>query len=171
MAGSLNRAQLIGHVGADPEVKRTPSGVPVATFSLATSESWRDRNSGERKERTEWHRIVVWGIDSDNQGLAGIVENYVRKGSKLFIEGQLRTRSWEKQDGSKGYSTEVTLSGFGAQLLLLDRAERPSAPDQPPEGHGDRGRFSPEDYRNKNAPAPRSPSKPLSEEMDDEIPF
>lgn len=162
MAGSMNRATIIGHAGGDPEIRRTTSGVMVANFSVATSEQWRDRNSGERQERTEWHRVVVWG-NPDNEGLAGIVEKYVKRGSKLFVEGQIRTRSWEKQDGSKGYVTEIVLSGWGSQLLLLDRAERAPAPAEPPEGHGAR--------RDNGTPAPRAPDRPLSRELDDEIPF
>lgn len=163
MAGSMNRATLIGHVGGEPEIRRTQSGVMVANFSVATSEQWRDRNSGERQERTEWHRVVVWGANADNPGLAGIVEKYVKRGSKVFVEGQIRTRSWEKQDGSKGYVTEIVLSGWGAQLLLLDRVERAPASEAPPEGHGERGRLD------NGTPAPSS--KPLSRELDDEIPF
>jgi single-strand DNA-binding protein len=112
MAGSLNKVTLIGNVGKDPEVRNTQGGKVVANFSIATSESWTDKTSGERSEKTEWHNIVVWGP------LAEIVEKYVQKGSKLYIEGKLQTRSWEK-DGKKNYTTEIVLQGFGAQLILL----------------------------------------------------
>lgn len=113
MAGSLNRVQLIGNVGNDPDIKATQGGAKVANFSIATSESWKDKNTNEKKERTEWHRVVVW-----NEGLIGIIEKYVGKGSKLFVEGELQTRKWEK-DGVERYSTEVVLTGFNGRILLL----------------------------------------------------
>lgn len=113
MAGSLNRAMLIGNVGNDPEFRTTESGAKVANFSLATSESWKDKNTGEKKERTEWHRVVVW-----NDGLIGVIEKYVKKGSKVYIEGEIQTRKWEK-DGIDRYSTEIILTGFNGKLVLL----------------------------------------------------
>ncbi|MGB3388991.1 MAG: single-stranded DNA-binding protein [Pseudaminobacter sp.] len=113
MAGSLNKATLIGNCGGDPEVRSMDNGSRVANFSLATSESWKDKNTGEKKERTEWHRIVVW-----NDGLVGVIEQYVKKGSKLYIEGEIQTRKWEK-DGVERYSTEIVLTGFGGRLILL----------------------------------------------------
>lgn len=115
MAGSLNKVCLIGHVGIDPEVRNLDNNGIVANFTLATSESWKDKSSGEKKERTEWHRIVVW-----NAGLCEVIEQYVRKGQKLYVEGQLQTRKWEK-DGVERYTTEVVLTGFDAKLLMLDR--------------------------------------------------
>lgn len=114
MAGSLNRATLIGHLGQDPEMRRTRDGKPIANLSVATSESWRDRNSGERKEKTEWHRVVIF-----SEGLATVAEKYLSKGSKVLVEGQIQTRSWEK-DGHKNYTTEIVLQGFDAKLILLD---------------------------------------------------
>lgn len=112
MAGSLNRVTLIGNLGADPEIRTLNSGNAVANFSLATTESWK--KDGEKHERTEWHRVVVW-----SDGLIEVIEKYVKKGSKLMVEGQLQTRKWQDQDGNDRYSTEVVLSGFDAKLLLL----------------------------------------------------
>ena len=117
MAGSVNKVILIGNVGADPEIKRTQDGRPIANIRLATSESWRDKNSGERKEKTEWHRVVVF-----SEGLCKVVESYVKKGSKLYIEGQLQTRKWQDQSGADRYSTEVVLQGFNSVLTMLDGA-------------------------------------------------
>ncbi|MGB8289594.1 MAG: single-stranded DNA-binding protein, partial [Rhizobium ruizarguesonis] len=109
MAGSVNKVILIGNVGADPEIRRTQDGRPIANLRIATSETWRDRNSGERREKTEWHTVVVF-----NEGLCKVVEQYVKKGAKLYIEGQLQTRKWQDQQGQDRYSTEVVLQGFGS---------------------------------------------------------
>jgi single-strand DNA-binding protein len=158
MAGSLNRVSLIGHLGGDPEIRRTASGTPVANFRIATSETWRDKATGERKEATEWHTIVVFGT-GDNDGLCGIVEKYCHKGSKVFVEGKMRTRKWQDQAGADRWTTEVHLSGFGAQLLLLDRAERPPPADEPTGPGYNRG------------PEPDAIAARRREEMDDEIPF
>ena len=115
MAGSVNKVILIGNLGADPEIRRTQDGRPIANLRIATSESWRDRSSGERKERTEWHRVVIF-----NEGLCKIAEQYLKKGSKVYIEGQLQTRKWEDQSGQERYSTEVVLQGFNSALTMLD---------------------------------------------------
>ncbi len=115
MAGSVNKVILIGNVGADPEIRRTQDGRPIANLRIATSETWRDRNSGERKEKTEWHTVVVF-----NEGLCKVVEQYVKKGAKLYIEGTLQTRKWQDQNGSDRYSTEVVLQGFNSTLTMLD---------------------------------------------------
>lgn len=115
MAGSVNKVILVGNLGADPEIRRLNSGDAVVNLRIATSESWRDRQSGERRERTEWHRIVVF-----NEGLADVVERFVKKGSKLYIEGQLRTRKWQGQDGKDNYTTEIVLEGFNSNLTMLD---------------------------------------------------
>ena len=115
MAGSVNKVILVGNLGRDPEIRFTQAGKKIANFSIATSEQWRDRQSGERRERTEWHRIVVF-----NEGLADVVERFVKKGSKLYIEGQLRTRKWQGQDGKDNYTTEVVLEGFNSNLTMLD---------------------------------------------------
>ena len=115
MAGSVNKVILIGNVGADPEIRRTQDGRPIANLRIATSETWRDRNSGERKEKTEWHTVVVF-----NEGLCKVIEQYVKKGAKLYIEGALQTRKWQDQQGQDRYSTEVVLQGFGSTLTMLD---------------------------------------------------
>lgn len=115
MAGSVNKVILVGNLGRDPEIRFTQAGKKIANFSIATSEQWRDRQSGERRERTEWHRVVVF-----NEGLADVVERFVKKGSKLYIEGQLRTRKWQGQDGKDNYTTEVVLEGFNSNLTMLD---------------------------------------------------
>ena len=114
-AGYLNKASLIGNLGADPEVRTMTNGGTVVTFSIATSESWKDARSGERKEKTEWHRVVVF-----NEGLGKIVETYCRKGSKVYVEGQLRTRKWQDQSGNDRYSTEIHLTPYNGTLTFLD---------------------------------------------------
>ena len=115
MAGSVNKVILIGNVGKDPEIRTFGNGGKVANFSIATSESWKDRNSGERKEKTDWHNIAVF-----NDGLVGVIERYVKKGSKLYIEGKLQTRKWQDRDGNDKYTTEVVLQGYGGTLTMLD---------------------------------------------------
>ncbi len=115
MAGSLNRVMLIGNLGQDPDIRSMQNGGRVCNLSIATSESWKDRNTGERKEKTEWHRVVVF-----NEGLVGVIENYVKKGSKVFIEGQLETRKWQDQNGQDKYSTEVVIKNFNGGLTMLD---------------------------------------------------
>src|ERR1700730_6648438 len=112
----LNRVMLIGNVGQDPEIRSTQGGVSVATRSLATSERWTDKETGEKKERTEWHRVVVWP-----EGLVGVVEKDVRKGSKIYVDGTLVTRKWQDQGGNDRYSTEVVVSGFDSKIWLLDK--------------------------------------------------
>ncbi|WP_256470208.1 single-stranded DNA-binding protein [Sneathiella marina] len=116
MAGSVNKVILVGNLGADPEIRHMQNGKPVCNLRIATSESWRDRESGERRERTEWHRVVIF-----NEGLCKIVEQYVKKGSKVYLEGQLQTRQYE-QDGITKYSTEIVLQGFNSALTMLDSA-------------------------------------------------
>ena len=115
MAGSVNKAIIIGNVGKDPEVRSTQSGKKVVTLSVATSEMWKDRNSGERQERTEWHRVVIF-----NERLAEVAEKYVRKGAKVYIEGALQTRKWTDQSGVEKYTTEIVLQQFRGELTLLD---------------------------------------------------
>lgn len=115
MAGSVNKVILIGNLGADPEIRHTQDGRPIANLSIATSDSWRDKNTGERKEKTEWHRVVIF-----SEGLAKIVEQYLKKGSKVYIEGQLQTRKWQDQSGNDKYTTEVVISGFNGTLTMLD---------------------------------------------------
>ena len=125
MAGSVNKVILIGNLGADPEIKSFQNGGKIANIRIATSEQWKDRMSGERKERTEWHNVVING-----EGLVGVVERYLKKGSKVYIEGSLRTRKWQDRDGNDRYTTEVVIAGMGGNLTMLDGA---------PGGGGSRG--------------------------------
>lgn len=115
MAGSVNKVILVGNLGRDPEIRSTQDGTKVANLSLATSETWRDRNTGERRERTEWHRVVIF-----NERLCEIAEKYLRKGSKIYVEGQLQTRKWTDQNGQERYTTEVVLQRFRGELTMLD---------------------------------------------------
>ena len=115
MAGSVNKVILIGNLGRDPEVRTLNDGSPVVTLSLATSESWKDKASGERRERTEWHRVVIF-----NENLAKVAENYLKKGAKVYIEGQLQTRKWTDKDGNEKYTTEVVLQRYRGDLTMLD---------------------------------------------------
>jgi single-strand DNA-binding protein len=115
MAGSVNKVILVGNLGKDPEIRRTQDGRPVANLRVATTESWRDKTSGERREKTEWHSVVIF-----NEGLCRVAEQYLKKGAKVYIEGQLQTRKWQGQDGQDRYSTEVVLQGFNSQLTMLD---------------------------------------------------
>ena len=127
MAGSLNKVILIGNLGRDPEIKFLPDGTKIANFSIATSEFWKDKTTGERKERTEWHRIAVY-----NERLSDIVEKYIKKGSKVYIEGQLQTRKWTDQSGAERYTTEVVIPRFRGDLILMDakRLDSEYAEDQ-----------------------------------------
>ncbi len=117
MAGSLNKVMLIGNLGADPEIRSFQNGGKVANLRIATSETWKDRNTGERQERTEWHTVAIF-----SEGLINVVENYLKKGSKVYVEGQLQTRKWQDQQGNDRYSTEVVLRGFNGTLTMLDGA-------------------------------------------------
>lgn len=142
MSGSVNKAILVGNLGADPEVRNLPSGGKVVNLSIATSESWKDKNTGEKKERTEWHRVVIF-----SEGLAKVAESYLKKGSKVYLEGQIQTRKWQDQSGQDKYSTEIVLQGFGAQLVLLDRQE--GGGNRPPPAN------SPDDYGRQSGGASR----------------
>jgi single-strand DNA-binding protein len=162
MAGIVNKVILIGNLGADPEVRSLPSGGKVVNLRIATSESWRDKNTGERQERTEWHRVVIF-----SEGLTRVAEQYLRKGSKVYIEGQLQTRKWQDQSGQDKYSTEVVLQGFNSTLTMLDGRG---------EGEGSSGGFSaPRESAPEGRPQGRRPasSAPAFESggMDDDIPF
>jgi single-strand DNA-binding protein len=161
MAGSVNKVILIGNLGADPEIRRTQDGRPIANLRIATSESWRDKTSGERKEKTEWHRVVIF-----NEGLCKIAEQYLKKGSKVYLEGALQTRKWQDKDGQDKYSTEVVLQGFNSQLTMLDTRGGQGGGGAD-EGGGDFG-----------SPGPTASRKPAMaggggrrDDMDDEIPF
>jgi single-strand DNA-binding protein len=165
MAGSVNKVILIGNLGADPEVRRTNDGRPIVNLRVATSENWRDKATGERREKTEWHRVVIF-----SEGLCKIAEQYLRKGSKVYLEGQLQTRKWQDQSGQDRYSTEVVLQGFNSQLTMLDgRGEGGGAAADP---GGDFGRSSPmESERGQGRAQARSGGASLAEELDDDIPF
>lgn len=111
---SVNKVIIVGNLGADPEIRRTSDGRPIANLRIATAESWKDKNTGEKKEKTEWHRVVCF-----NEGLCGVIEKYLTKGSKVYVEGQLQTRKWTDKDGVERYSTEVVMQGFNSQLVML----------------------------------------------------
>lgn len=175
MAGSLNRVQLIGNLGADPEVRRLNSGDPVVNLSIATSETWRDKNSGERRERTEWHRVVIF-----NKPLAEVAEQYLKKGSKVFVEGKLATRSWEDQSGQKKYTTEVVLQAFNGTLVMLGdgggRGPRSEDDYGSTRSRGSGGSPTEEELRRRTEEASQRNSRQSSEsdfarDMEDEIPF
>jgi single-strand DNA-binding protein len=117
MAGSVNKVILVGNLGADPEVRRTQDGRPIVNLRVATSDTWRDKTTGERREKTEWHRVVIF-----SEGLARVAEQYLKKGAKVYLEGSLQTRKWTDQQGAERYSTEVVLQGFNSTLTMLDRA-------------------------------------------------
>ena len=193
MAGSVNKVILVGNVGKDPEIRRTQDGRPIANLRIATSESWRDKNSGERKEKTEWHSVVIF-----NENLCKVVEQYVKKGAKLYIEGALQTRKWTDQAGVEKYSTEVVLQNFNGTLTMLDsrNAGGPGMGSGMGSGMQDsggadfgsdnggggysagggngygKGSSAPASRSNGNA-APSKPSggKPFDKQIDDEIPF
>lgn len=163
MAGSVNKAILIGNVGADPDIRSFDGGGKVANFSLATSESWKDRNTGEKRERTEWHRIVVW-----NEGLVGVVQQYVKKGDKLYIEGEIQTRKWQDQSGQDRYSTEIVLTGYSGKLVLLGQAGGGGKASDP---NGNSTRPGPQQSSYYDPDDPRTHATQTREDLDDEIPF
>jgi len=158
MAGSVNKVTLVGNLGKDPEIRNAQSGMKIVNLAVATSDSWTDKASGERKEQTEWHRVVIM-----NDRLADVAEKYLRKGSKVYLEGKLQTRKWTDNTGQDKYTTEVLLGRFGAELVLLDRNPNASSGD---------------DYAPRAAAPARAPAKAAataawdsSGDMDDEIPF
>jgi single-strand DNA-binding protein len=164
MAGSVNKVILIGNLGADPEIRRTQDGRPVANLRLATSDSWRDKATGERRERTEWHRVVIF-----NENLCKIAEQYLKKGSKVYIEGALQTRKWQDQSGQDRYSTEVVLQGFRGELTLLDRAGSAGAGGGSGDFADQGGEFGASGPTRKVAAAAGAGAG--RGDMDDEIPF
>lgn len=165
MAGSVNKVILVGNLGKDPEIRRTQDGRPIANLSIATSETWRDKATGERKEKTEWHRVVIF-----NEGLCKVAEQYLKKGAKVYIEGALQTRKWTDQSGAEKYSTEVVLQGFNSTLTMLDGRG----------GGGGGGSFGDEpggDF-GSSGPVSSAPRRPVAaggggrnSDMDDDIPF
>jgi single-strand DNA-binding protein len=164
MAGSVNKVILVGNLGADPEIRRTQDGRPIANLRLATSESWKDKTTGERREKTEWHRVVIF-----NENLCRIAEQYLKKGSKVFIEGALQTRKWQDQSGQDRYSTEVVLQGFRGELTLLDRAGSAGGGSSGGGDADDAGEFGSSGPTRKVAAAAAAGS--ARGDMDDEIPF
>ena len=163
MAGSVNKVILVGNLGRDPEIRRTQDGRPIANLSVATSENWRDKATGERREKTEWHRVVIF-----NEGLCKVVEQYLKKGAKVYLEGQLQTRKYTDKDGVEKYSTEVVLQGFNSVLTMLDGARSGGGgEDFGSDGGSDFGSSSP-------APRARQPATAGAggkRDMDDDIPF
>ena len=162
MAGSVNKVILVGNLGKDPEIRRTQDGRPIANLSVATSDTWRDKATGERKEKTEWHRVVIF-----NERLADVAQKYLKKGSKVYIEGQLQTRKWTDQSGAEKYTTEVVLQGFNSNLTMLDGrgGGGSSFGDEPGGDFGSSGPVS---------SAPRRPVAAAggrNSDMDDDIPF
>jgi len=165
MAGSVNKVILVGNLGKDPEIRRTQDGRPIANLSVATSETWRDKATGERKEKTEWHRVVIF-----NEGLCKVAEQYLKKGAKVYVEGALQTRKWTDQSGAEKYSTEVVLQGFNSTLTMLDGRG----------GGGGGGSFGAEpggDF-GSSGPVSSTPRRPVAaggggrnSDMDDDIPF
>ena len=164
MAGSVNKVILVGNLGKDPEVRRMTSVDPVINLSISTSESWRDKASGERKEKTEWHRVVIF-----NKNLAEVAEKYLRKGSKVYVEGQLQTRKWTDKDCVEKYSTEVVLQGFNSQLTMLDGRQGGGGDRVSDYGGGsDFGSSGPTSSGGARRPAMAGGG---GRDMDDEIPF
>ena len=154
MAGSLNKVLLIGRLGADPEIKQMVNGKSVARLSLATSQSWKDKNTGEKKEKTEWHRVVVF-----NEGLVNVIQQYLKKGAQIYVEGQMTTRKWkDEQSGQDKYSTEIVLQGYNSTLTMLGGGNTSG---------GGGGRQNDNTQQNNNV----EDSPPISNDMDDEIPF
>ena len=171
MAGSINKVILVGNLGRDPEIRSTNDGLRIANLALATSETWRDRNSGERKEKTEWHRVVIF-----NERLTELAEKYLRKGSKVYVEGQLQTRKWTDNAGVEKYSTEVVLTRFKGELTMLDGARdgarggagagEPAYDDAYAGGPGESPRYG---GTGPGGGAPRG--RTATNDLDDEIPF
>jgi single-strand DNA-binding protein len=162
MAGSVNKVILVGNLGADPEVRRMQDGRPVVNLRVATSESWRDKSTGERREKTEWHRVVIF-----NEGLAKVAEQYLKKGSKVYLEGQLQTRKWQDQQGQDKYTTEVVLQGFNSALTMLDRAGGGAGGESHDNGNSDFGASRPA----ARQPAMAGAGTGKRGDLDDEIPF
>jgi single-strand DNA-binding protein len=156
----VNNVILVGNLGADPEIRRLTDGRPVANLRLATSESWKDKATGEKREKTEWHRIVCF-----NEGLCRVIEQYLKKGAKIYIEGQLQTRKWQDKDGQDKYSTEVVLQGFNSQLVMLDSRGGGGGGSALEDSGGDFGSSGPSSRR------PATVGAGKRGDMDDEIPF
>ena len=162
MAGSVNKVILVGNLGADPEIKRTQDGRPIANLRVATSESWRDKQTGERRERTEWHRVVIF-----SEGLCRIAEQYLKKGAKVYLEGQLQTRKWQDQSGQDRYSTEVVLQGFNSTLTMLDGRNSGDS-----SGFGSSGdNFGQSSPMGGSGGGSQQGEQNFARDLDDEVPF
>jgi single-strand DNA-binding protein len=168
MAGSVNKVILVGNLGRDPEVRTFPSGDRVVSFSLATTESWRDKNTGERKDRTEWHNIQIF-----NENIGKVAEQYCRKGSKIYIEGQLQTREFTDKDGNQRKVTEVVVPRFRGEMTLLDSKGSREGGDYDSGGYGQNGGSFGRSSPMERAPGERrpAPAGKLSDQLDDDIPF
>ncbi len=168
MAGSINKVILIGNLGADPEVKSFQNGGKIANMRIATSENWKDRATGEKKERTEWHNIVI-----QSEGLVGVVERYLKKGSKIYIEGQLRTRKWQDRDGNDRYTTEVSVGGIGGVLVMLDGAPSGGSGGGARSGSGSSDWAAPSTGGSSNGEGIGRSGGAAAEadDLDDEVPF
>lgn len=165
MAGSVNKVILVGNLGADPDVKRMSSGDPVVNLSVATSESWRDKASGERRERTEWHRVVIF-----NEQLAKVAEQYLKKGAKVYLEGAVQTRKWQDQNGQDKYTTEIVLQRYRGELQMLDsRADSQGGYQGNQMGGGQQSAVS--NNMGGGQQQPSSGGNDFARDMDDEIPF
>jgi single-strand DNA-binding protein len=163
MAGSVNKVILVGNLGRDPEVRHTQDGKPIVNLSLATSETWRDRNTGERKEKTEWHRVVIF-----NEGLAKVAEQYLKKGSTVYIEGQLQTRKYTDKDGVEKYSTDIVLQGFNSTLTMIGGRGGAGEGSSSYGGGGDEfGQSSPMERPRMGGAKAQIPAR----DLDDEVPF
>lgn len=156
MSGSLNKVTLIGHLGADPEMHYTKDGKPIASLRIATSEGWKDRATGEKKEKTEWHSVVIY-----SEGIAGIAAQYLKKGSKVYLEGRLQTRKWQDKEGHDRYTTEVILQNFNSQLIMLPSPKQTQG-DMQEVGGGNNPNY---------APRTQQVSPDFSTHLNDDIPF
>jgi len=164
MAGSVNKVILIGNLGKDPEIRRTQDGRPIANLRIATSDTWRDKATGERREKTEWHSVVIF-----NENLCRIAEQYLKKGSKVFIEGSLQTRKWQGQDGQDRYSTEVVLQGFNGNLTMLDGRSGGAGAGTADNGQADYGGGADNGYGGGGKSSAAKGG--FDKQLDDEIPF
>jgi single-strand DNA-binding protein len=166
MAGSVNKVILIGNLGADPEIRRTADGRPIANLRIATSENWRDKATGERRERTEWHRVVIF-----SEGLAKIAEQYLKKGAKVYLEGQLQTRKWQDKEGQDRWTTEVVLQGFNSALTMLDSRGGGGERDSFDDAGSDFGASGPMAGGARRPAVANAGGGGRRDDMDDEIPF
>jgi single-strand DNA-binding protein len=164
MAGSVNKVILVGNLGRDPEVRRLNSGEPVVNLRIATSENWKDKTTGERKEKTEWHNVVIF-----NENLARVAEQYLRKGSKVYVEGQLQTRKWTDQSGQEKYTTEVVLQRFRGELTILD--SRGAGGETSDDDRGSRGEFGRSSPMEKRPAMADTGGSRFASDLDDDIPF